>query len=92
MADNTLIDQFIRICGDKYVLTSTEDKAPHLTDWRGHYTGDALAVVKPKSTEEVAALVRLCLDHRIPIVPQGGNTSLCVGQHPMTAARRLSLA
>ena len=92
MADNTLIDQFIRICGDKYVLTSTEDKALHLTDWRGHYTGDALAVVKPKSTEEVAALVRLCHDHRIPIVPQGGNTSLCGGATPDDSGKAIIIS
>ena len=50
MTEDTLIAQFIAICGDKYVLTEKEDKAPHLTDWRGHYTGDAMAVVKPAST------------------------------------------
>ena len=82
MTDHHFMEQLNAICGQKYVLSSAEDKAPHLTDWRGHYSGDAIAVVKPQSTAEVAALVRLCQDHQVAIVPQGGNTSLCGGATP----------
>ncbi len=92
MTEDTLIAQFIAICGDKYVLTEKEDKAPHLTDWRGHYTGDAMAVVKPASTAEVSSLVRLCHDHHIPIVPQGGNTSLCGGATPDDSGKAIIIS
>src|SRR5512144_3209327 len=60
--------------GSAQVLTAASDVAPFLTDWRDRYRGRALAVVRPGTTEEVAAVVRVCAEDRIPIVPQGGNT------------------
>ncbi len=59
-----------------------EAAQPYLTDWRGRYTGQALAVVRPASAEEVAAVVRACLSFKVPMVPQGGNTGLCGGATP----------
>ena len=53
-----------------------------LSDWRGRFTGQARAVLRPGTTEEVAALVKLCQQYRIPIVPQGGNTGLVLGGVP----------
>ncbi|QUL39325.1 FAD-binding oxidoreductase [Erythrobacter sp. JK5] len=55
---------------------------PWLTDWRGRYTGMALALASPGSTAEVAALAKLCAEHRIPIVPQGGNSGMVGGATP----------
>ena len=57
-------------------------EAVHLTDWRGLFTGEALAVVHPASTAEIAACVAVCAAHGTPIVPVGGNTSLCGGATP----------
>ena len=68
--------------GSAQVLTGPEETAPYLTDWRGRYTGTALAVVRPGSTEEVSAVVRLCAKAGVAIVPQGGNTGLCGGATP----------
>lgn len=51
-------------------------------DWRRRFTGKACAVLKPGSTDEVAALVKLCNAARVPIVPQGGNTGLVLGSVP----------
>ncbi|TIO09440.1 FAD-binding oxidoreductase [Mesorhizobium sp.] len=51
----------------------------YLHDWTGDYLGTALAVLRPRSVEEVQALVRICAEHRVPIVPQGGNTGLVAG-------------
>jgi FAD/FMN-containing dehydrogenase len=68
--------------GSAQVLTDASDVAPFLTDWRGRYQGRALAVVRPGTTEEVAAVVRLCAEERVPIVPQGGNTGQCGGATP----------
>ncbi len=52
------------------------DLAAYELDWRKRFRGRALAVVRPASTEEVAAVVRACATHRVPIVAQGGNTGL----------------
>ncbi len=51
-------------------------------DWRRRWRGKALAVVRPGSTAEVAAVVRACVAHRVAIVPQGGNTGLVGGGVP----------
>ena len=56
--------------------------AGYLTDWRRRFTGHARAVLRPASTDEVAALVQLCAQHHVPIVPQGGNTGLVLGSVP----------
>jgi len=55
---------------------------PWLTDWRGRYTGRALGLASPASTDEVAAFVKLCAAHGVPIVPQGGNTGMSGGATP----------
>lgn len=60
---------------------------PFLTDWRGRYTGDALAVVKPASTDEVSRVVQLARANGVVIVPQGGNTGMCAAATPMAAPR-----
>jgi FAD/FMN-containing dehydrogenase len=70
------------ILGDAYVLDAPADMAPFLTDWRGRFTGKALAVLRPGSVEQVAALVRACAEHRVALVPQGGNTGLVLGSVP----------
>ncbi|HBD32434.1 MAG TPA: hydroxyacid dehydrogenase, partial [Cupriavidus sp.] len=79
-------DSFLDLCraaiGSQNVLTDPADKAPYLTDWRHRYTGDALAVLRPGSTEEVAAVMRACHAHKLAVVPQGGNTGLCGGATP----------
>lgn len=59
-----------------------EAMAPHLTDQRGAYTGRAALLVRPGSTAEVAAVVRICDEAGVPVVPQGGNTGLVGGATP----------
>ncbi|MBZ0132367.1 MAG: FAD-binding oxidoreductase, partial [Rhodocyclaceae bacterium] len=81
MSNETLIRRLSAIVGDAAVLTGNDMDA-HLTDWRGRYTGKARCVVKPASTEEVAAVVALCAAERVPMVPQGGNTGLVGGATP----------
>jgi FAD/FMN-containing dehydrogenase len=56
--------------------------APHLIEPRGLYHGATRLLVRPSSTEEAAAVVRICAQARLPIVPQGGNTGLVGGQVP----------
>ncbi len=79
------------IVGDSHVLLG-DQMTPHLTDWRGRFTGRALAVIKPANTAEVAAVVTLCARYRVPIVPQGGNTGLVVGSVPDASGTAIVLS
>jgi FAD/FMN-containing dehydrogenase len=76
-----LIQDLARIVGDAHVLHEGDLSAWEL-DWRKRSRGKALAVVRPATTEQVAAVVRACAAAGTPIVPQGGNTGLVVGGTP----------
>lgn len=80
--ENGFIKRCQAIIGTEYVYISDADKSAFLTDWSKRFTGNALAVLRPKNTNEVAALVALCNKENIAIVPQGGNTGLCGGATP----------
>jgi len=56
--------------------------APWLTEWRNRWTGQTPLMLTPRSTDQVAAAVRVCCEHRIPLVTQGGGTGLVGGQIP----------
>jgi len=74
------------------LLTDPVDMAAHLTDWRGKWTGRAIAVAQPDSTEGVAAVLKWCHGHGVPVVPQGGNTGLSGGGTPDDTGRALVLS
>ena len=76
------LDEAARLLGPRGLTTDPERMDAWLTDWRGRYTGRALALASPASTAEVAALVKLCAAHRVPIVPQGGNSGMAGGATP----------
>ncbi|MCE2517141.1 MAG: FAD-binding oxidoreductase, partial [Alphaproteobacteria bacterium] len=82
MTRDDIIAELIAITGAKYTIADRQEMTPYLTDWRGHYHGAALAVTHPGSTDEVARIIQLADRHAIPVVPQGGNTSLCGGATP----------
>ena len=69
------------------VLTDPEATAPFLRDWFGEVRGTACAVLRPRSTAEVAEMVRTCADLGLGIVPQGGNTGLVDGAMPEGAGQ-----
>lgn len=79
------------VVGSNRVLSDPAGMAPYLTDWRGRYSGDALAVVFPGDTDQVAGVVRLCAQTGVSIVPQGGNTGLCGGATPLAHAHAVVL-
>ena len=79
------------IVGPQHVLTGA-DMDGFLTDWRKRATGRALAVIKPALTEEVAKIVKLCVAHKVPIVPQGGNTGLVLGSVPDQSGQAIVLS
>src|SRR4051794_38441907 len=68
--------------GSGQVLVEPADMAAHLVEERGLYRGSAVAVVRPRDTEEVAFVVTQCARHGVPLVPQGGNTGLVGGGVP----------
>jgi len=71
------------IVGAAQVLDGEAEMAPFLSDWRGRYHGRARAVVRPRDTAEVAAVVAACAQIGVAMVPQGGNTGLCGGATPL---------
>ncbi len=77
--------------GPGQVLTEGDLTAWEL-DWRRRWRGKALAVVRPGSTAEVAAVVRACVTHRVAIVPQGGNTGLVGGGVPDDSGTQVLLS
>lgn len=80
------------IVGDGHVLATPADMASFLTDQRKRFTGKALAVLRPASVDQVAALVRACAEHRVALVPQGGNTGLVLGSVPDTSGAQVVLS
>ncbi|HEX2887079.1 FAD-binding oxidoreductase [Vineibacter terrae] len=71
-----VLDAIHRAVGDKGFVVDEHEMEPHVVEWRDNYRGRAAAVVRPASTEEVAAVVRICAEAGVPIVPQGGMTGL----------------
>ncbi|MDE2069887.1 MAG: FAD-binding oxidoreductase [Gammaproteobacteria bacterium] len=85
------LDALRATVGAAQVLTGADAQA-YAVDWRERYRGIPLAVVRPATTGEVAAVVRQCAQARIPVVPQGGNTGLCGGATPDDSGRAVILS
>ena len=64
------------------VVTERERLTPWETDWRGRWSGRAAALIQPREVGEVRAAVRIAAAHRVPLVPQGGNSSMVGGATP----------
>jgi FAD/FMN-containing dehydrogenase len=77
-----LIARFKTIVGEKYAVTSADDIAPYVTEERNLFHGHSPLILRPGSTAEVSAICKLATEHRIALVPQGGNTGLVGGQTP----------
>ena len=84
-----LEDRLREIVGPAHVLTDADLKSPYETDWTRRFTGEARCVVRPGSTEEVAAVVKAC--EGVPLTIQGGNTGLVGGGVPAGGEVLLSL-
>jgi FAD/FMN-containing dehydrogenase len=93
---STLIDTLRSLIGSQYVLTDG-DLSAYEQDWRQRARGKALAVVRPGSAQEVAAVVQACAAARaageaVSIVPQGGNTGLVMGSTPDASGTQIVLS
>jgi len=91
-AARALAEQVRARLGERAVVTDPSDLAPWLNDWRGRWTGQATALLQPDSTEEVAEIVRLAEEGGVPLVPQGGNTSMVGGATPAADGGALLLS
>jgi FAD/FMN-containing dehydrogenase len=78
----TLLDRLRGVVGAAGLLTDPADTAPFAEDWRRLYRGRTAAVIRPSSTAELAAVVQACAAQGVPVVPQGGNTSMVGGAVP----------
>jgi FAD/FMN-containing dehydrogenase len=86
-----LIESLRQIVGAPNVMTEG-DLTAWVQDWRRRETGKALAVVRPGSTAEVAAVVKACAAARVSMVPQGGNTGMVVGSTPDASGTQVVLS
>ena len=86
-----VLNRLRSVVGDAHVHTRASDMAPFVSDWRRQYPGNALAVVRPGCTEEVAQVVAACAKAGVKLVPQGGNTGLVGGSTPDDSGRELVL-
>ncbi|MFP5477970.1 MAG: FAD-binding oxidoreductase, partial [Gammaproteobacteria bacterium] len=91
MTTPALIESLRAIVGAAHVLTDG-DLTAYEQDWRKRARGKALAVVRPGSTAEVAAVVKACAAAGTAIVPQGGNTGLAVGSIPDESGSQVVLS
>ena len=87
----TLTDALRAAIGSSYVLTEG-DLSNYELDWRKRYRGKALAVVRPGSTAEVAAVVKICAEHAVGVVAQGGNTGLVGASVPDASGTQVLLS
>ena len=90
--DDAFLVKLTAIVGTAYALRAPADIAAFLSEPRDLYHGRARAVLRPGSTAEVSAILRLCHATRTPVVPQGGNTGLVGGQTPDEAGRAVVLS
>ena len=80
------------LLGERGLTRDPELLQPWLTDWRGRFTGRALALASPASTAQVAGLMRLCARHGVPVVPQGGNSGMSGGATPDASGEAILLS
>lgn len=86
-----LIAALQRIVGENNVLVDAAT-ADYVTDWRQRTHGQALCVVRPGSTQQVAEVVQACAQAQVAIVPQGGNTGLVEGSIPQATGAQVVLS
>ncbi|MET4262254.1 FAD/FMN-containing dehydrogenase [Bradyrhizobium sp. S3.12.5] len=77
-----LIEQFRKIVGERHAITNAVDIEAYVTEERNLFHGRSPLVLRPGSTAEVSAICKLASEHKIALVPQGGNTGLVGGQTP----------
>ena len=90
--ESKLIEEAREALGPHGVIIDHADIEPWVSDWRGRVHGASPAILAPSSTDEVAAIVKLAGKHRVPLVPQGGNTGMAAGATPSADGSQLLLS
>ena len=78
--------------GERAAVTDPADIEPWVIDWRRRWHGKSEAILQPSSTEEAAAMVALASENGVPLVPQGGNSSMVGGATPPADGSALILS
>ncbi len=87
-----ILDRLRAVVGPKGWIETPAEMVPFERDERGLFAGRAAVVLRPASTEEVAAVLRICNAARVAVVPQGGNTGLVGGSTPTPAGNEIVLS
>ena len=78
--------------GEEGVVLNPADQETYVNDWLGKAHGRTVAVVRPRNTTEVSAVMRLCHQSHTPVVPQGGNTGMSGGATPDLSGAQVVLS
>ena len=90
--NETTRQALLEILGADGIVTDAADVAPYLTDHRKLYHGRAQAVILPRSVEQISRVLQFCNEHRIGVVPHGGNTGYCGGATPDETGNQIVLS
>ncbi|WP_244544648.1 FAD-binding oxidoreductase [Cohaesibacter marisflavi] len=90
--DSHILEQFKVLIGEQNCLTASADTDPYCREWRDKFFGKTALVLKPGSTEEVSAVMKLAYEQNCAIVPQGGNTGLVGAQTPDASGNQIILS
>ncbi len=82
MKVSDIVSALVDIVGEAYVVHEAGKLDWFVTDYRHYIKGEAVAAVRPKTTQDVSDILRFCHDNDIVVIPQGGNTSLVAGAVP----------
>jgi D-2-hydroxyglutarate dehydrogenase len=86
------VNFFERLLPDGRAITNPDDCLPYNIDWIKTCQGQSQLVLRPKTTDEVQAILRYCHEHQLAVCPQSGNTGLAGGSVPVFDEIILSLS
>lgn len=90
--ESGIVQKLGDIVGAGSVLSAPADVEPFLVDHRRLYHGKSPAVVVPRSVEQISRVLAYCNEHRIGVVPVGGNTGYCGGATPDESGEQIVLS
>jgi FAD/FMN-containing dehydrogenase len=89
LPDQATLERLKQIAGPAGWSDDPDTLAPHLVEWRSRFQGKTPLLLKPANTAQVAAIVRVCVQAEVGIVPQGGNTGLVGAQIPRASGHEV---
>lgn len=92
MKQKEFTSRLIHVVGEEGVILNPADQEFYVNDWLGKSHGRTVAVVRPRNTAEVSAIMRLCHQSQTPVVPQGGNTGMSGGATPDMSGAQVILS